>query len=68
MSDSYLESKNVIKSLSARAQEIQEDLLPTKSRKQYEEEYKRFIDWSCKENVNLSEVTDEVMLVYFVII
>ena len=64
MSDSYLESKNVIKSLSARAQEIQEDLLPTKSRKQYEEEYKRFIDWSCKENVNLSEVTDEVMLVY----
>lgn len=55
---------NLSESLKRKAKEITQDLLPTKSRIRYNEEYMKFFNWLKSENVQPCDVTDEVLLVY----
>ena len=55
-------SEIVPESISERAQKITLDLLPSKSRKQYEKEYQAFKEWQTKNKV--LTVNEDVMLTY----
>ncbi|KAJ3659366.1 hypothetical protein Zmor_011056 [Zophobas morio] len=55
-------SEIVPESISERAQKITLDLLPSKSRKQYEKEYQAFKEWQTKNKV--LAVNEDVMLTY----
>ncbi|XP_039280998.1 uncharacterized protein LOC120350644 [Nilaparvata lugens] len=51
-------------SMKRRANEITEDLLPTKSRKRYDDAYEKFVQWLNEEKIVPTEVCDEILLVY----
>lgn len=47
-----------------RVTQVTNELLPQTSRTRYEDEYNRFVNWCKIENLEISQVSDEILLVY----